>query len=91
MMNKPIVSNHVTADQLLRIIESIVFTGPIREEELKAHLKFTIHYTPEPDVLDSTLNYLQEKYSHYLYGIGFFRQAGKLEFKGRSVKEILNH
>jgi hypothetical protein len=85
------IATAITLDQLLRIIESIVFTGPIGVEELEAHLKLTVGHSPEPDVLHSVLAALEDKYSGYLYGIRFSRRGGLLEFKSRGVQDILNH
>jgi hypothetical protein len=37
-MIAPTVQQHITIDQLLRIVESIVFLGPITVDELQAHI-----------------------------------------------------
>ena len=81
---------NITIDKLIRIIESIVLTGPISKEELRAHLKYTIKQIPDNDVLESILSGLKEKYSIHFYGIEFLEQQGQLQFKSRSVKEIVN-
>jgi hypothetical protein len=85
------IATAITLDQLLRIIESIVFTGPIGVEELKAHIKLTIGHSPDADDLETILTALEDKYNAYLYGVAFSRSGGLLEFKSRSVQEILNH
>jgi len=81
---------HLAIDQLIRIIESIVFTGPITKEELKANLKYTINHNPDNDTLDSIISSLKEKYSIHFYGIEFLELQGQIQFKSRNIKEIVN-
>lgn len=80
----------ITIEKLIRIIESIVFTGPITKEELIAHLKYTTNYRPDSDTLNSIIAALKEKYSVRFYGFEFLEERNQLQFKSRSIKEIIN-
>lgn len=89
-MHDTITQSALSLDQLLRVVESIVFLGPIRLEELNAHLQLTTRYVPPPDELSSVINALTEKYSVHFYGIAFTAKAGLLQFTSRRIADIIN-
>lgn len=90
-MNDTICQPRLSLDQLVRIVESIVFLGPIHLEELTAHLLLTTKYAPSPDELQSVIMALTEKYSVYLYGIAFTANKDLLQFTCRRITDILQH
>lgn len=81
---------HFSQPQLLHIIESIVFLGPITIEELKAHIRYCTGYTPEPDEVEMIVACLVEKYCENFYGIAFTNRGGQLQFTPRSIQAIMN-
>lgn len=90
-MNEPISQPALSLDQLIRVVESIVFLGPIHIGELNAHLLLTTRYRPHPDELQSVITGLTEKYSAHYYGIAFNADGDLLQFTCRRIADILQY